>query len=211
MTHRNQLVWLDIEDTAEEVRQKITNEIHSIYPLCEGSIDEVIGVVTMKDLFRQVMSNKPLNLDLIKKPVQYLSENSSAYKVLERFQETRLHYGIVTDEYGTLQGILTFNDLTEALVGDASDIVYDDEVSILQREDGTYIADGQMTFYDFLSYFDQSDLYKDDLPFNTLGGLLLEELSRVPKTGDKLQWHGFILEVMDMDGARIDKLLVKRK
>ncbi|MFN8346239.1 MAG: hemolysin family protein [Spirosomataceae bacterium] len=211
MTHRNQLIWLDIEDTPEEVRQKITNEIHSIYPLCMGSIDEIIGVVTMKDLFRQVMSNEPLNLNQIKKPVQYLSENSSAYKVLERFQETRLHYGIVTDEYGTLQGILTFNDLTEALVGDASDIVYDDEVSILQREDGTYIADGQMTFYDFLSYFDQSDLYKDGLPFNTLGGLLLEELSRVPKTGDKLQWHGFVLEVIDMDGARIDKLLVKRK
>jgi putative hemolysin len=110
-----------------------------------------------------------------------------------------------------MQGILTLNDLMEALVGDVSDTIYDDETSIVQREDGSFTVDGQMTFYDFLSYFDRTDLFEEDLPFNTIGGLLLEELSRIPKTGDKLQWHGFVIEVLDMDGARIDKVLVKMK
>lgn len=211
MTHRTQLVWLDVDDTSEEIRQKITDEIHSIYPLCQGSIDEVVGLVMMKDIFLQVMKNQPIDLHLIKKPILYIPENSSAYKVLERFQETHQHYGVVTDEYGAMQGILTLNDLMEALVGDVSDTIYDDETSIVQREDGTFNVDGQMTFYDFLSYFDRTDLFEEDLPFNTIGGLLLEELSRIPKTGDKLQWHGFIIEVLDMDGARIDKVLVKMK
>jgi putative hemolysin len=204
MTHRNQMVWLDIEDSSEEIRQKITDEIHSIYPLCRGSIDEVVGLVMMKDLFSQVMKNRPLDLEALKKPVQYISENSSAYKVLELFQETHRHYGLVTDEYGSIQGILTFNDLMDALVGDVIDTVYDDENSIIQREDGTFIIDGQIPFYDFLSYFDRTDLYDEDTTFNTIGGLLLEKLEHIPKTGEVIQWHGFIIEVLDMDGARID-------
>jgi putative hemolysin len=143
-------------------------------------------------------------LEALKKPVQYISENSSAYKVLELFQETHRHYGLVTDEYGSIQGILTFNDLMDALVGDVIDTVYDDENSIIQREDGTFIIDGQIPFYDFLSYFDRTDLYDEDTTFNTIGGLLLEKLEHIPKTGEVIQWHGFIIEVLDMDGARID-------
>lgn len=211
MTHRTQLVWLDLEDTPNEIRLKITDEIHSIYPLCKGSIDELVGVVMMKDLFLQVMQNQPLDLNAIKKPIQYIPENSSAYKVLERFQETRQHYGIVTDEYGEMQGIITLNDLLDALVGDVSDTVYDDETSIVVREDGTYITDGQISFYDFLSYFDRNDLYNEDTSFNTLGGLLLEELGHIPKTGEIIHWKKFVFEVLDMDGARIDKVLVKVK
>jgi putative hemolysin len=211
MTHRTQLVWLDIEDTVEEIRHKITNEIHSIYPLCKGSVDEVIGVVMMKDLFLQVMQNQPINLATIKKPIQYIPENSTAYKVLERFQENRQHYGIVTDEYGAMQGIITLNDLVDALVGDVSDTVYDDELSIVQREDGSYIIDGQVPFYDFLSYFERSDLYNEDESFNTLGGLVLEKLGHIPKSGEQIHWYNFTIEVLDMDGARIDKVMVVLK
>ncbi|WP_428662228.1 hemolysin family protein [Runella sp.] len=211
MTHRMQLVWLDLNDSADEIREKIKGEIHSVYPVCRNTVDEVVGVVLMKDIFQQVMENKPLNLELLVKEPQYLPDNSSAYIALERLQENRQHYSMVIDEYGALQGIVTLNDLMDALVGDVSDTSYDDETSILQREDGTYITDAQMPFYDFLSYFDKLDLYNDTTPFNTIGGLLLEEFEHIPKTGEIIFWHDFTFEVFDMDGARIDKVLVTKE
>lgn len=209
MTHRSQLVWLDTEDTPDKIRQKITTEIHSVYPLCNDSFDEIIGIVTMKDIFRQLMENKPLDLMAIKQPIHYISENSSAYRILERFQESRQHYGVVIDEYGAIQGMVTLNDLMDALVGDVSDTIYDDEKSIVEREDGSYITDGQIPYYDFLTYFERTDLYEDNTPFNTLAGLLLEKLGDIPTVGEKIYWKGFSFEILDMDGARIDKVLVK--
>jgi putative hemolysin len=203
-----QLVWLDLTDSPDEIREKIKGEIHSVYPVCRNTVDEVVGVVLMKDIFQQVMENRPLDLEELIKEPQYLPDSSSAYIALERLQENRQHYSMVIDEYGALQGIVTLNDLMDALVGDVSDTNYDDETSIVQREDGTYITDAQMPFYDFLSYFDQLDLYNENMPFNTIGGLLLEHFGHVPKTGEIIFWHGFKFEIFDMDGARIDKVLV---
>jgi putative hemolysin len=211
MTHRMQLVWLDLTDSPDEIREKIKGEIHSVYPVCRNTVDEVVGVVLMKDIFQQVMENRPLDLEALIKEPQYLPDSSSAYIALERLQENRQHYSMVIDEYGALQGIVTLNDLMDALVGDVSDTNYDDETSIVQREDGTYITDAQMPFYDFLSYFDQLDLYNDNMPFNTIGGLLLEHFGHVPKTGEIISWHGFKFEIFDMDGARIDKVLVTQE
>ncbi|MCP1382372.1 hemolysin family protein [Runella salmonicolor] len=211
MTHRMQLVWLDLTDSPDEIREKIKGEIHSVYPVCRNTVDEVVGVVLMKDIFQQVMENRPLDLEALIKEPQYLPDSSSAYIALERLQENRQHYSMVIDEYGALQGIVTLNDLMDALVGDVSDTNYDDESSIVQREDGTYITDAQMPFYDFLSYFDQLDLYNDNMPFNTIGGLLLEHFGHVPKTGEIILWHGFKFEIFDMDGARIDKVLVTQE
>ena len=212
MTHRKQMVWLDMEDSPEEISEKIKGEIHSVYPVCKNSIDEVVGVVLMKDIFEQVMHNKPLDLTPLIRQPQYIPDSSSAYIALERLQESRQHYSIVIDEYGALQGIVTLNDLMDALVGDVSMLNYDDEKSIVQREDGSYILDAQMPFYDFLSYFDQLELYNEnDNPFNTVGGLLLEDFGHVPKTGEITHWNGFTFEIFDMDGARIDKVLVTTK
>lgn len=210
MTHRMQLVWLDLTDSPDEIREKIKGEIHSVYPVCRDSIDNVEGVVLMKDIFQQVMKNEPFNLEPLIREPQYLPDSSSAYIALERLQENRQHYSMVIDEYGALQGIVTLNDLMDALVGDVSDMNYDDETSIVQREDGSYITDAQMPFYDFLSYFDQLALYNENTPFNTIGGLLLEEFAHIPKTGEIIFWHGFTFEVFDMDGARIDKVLVTK-
>jgi putative hemolysin len=119
-----------------------------------------------------------------------------------------VHYGLVTDEYGITRGIITMNDVLEALVGNVSDF-YKDEFSLEQRPDGSYFMDGQFPFHDFLHHFELDEL-SNEYSFNTIAGLILEELQHIPKEGEKIIWRDFEIEVIDMDGARIDKLLVKQ-
>jgi putative hemolysin len=209
MTHRSQVVGFDVEDTLVDILQKIKSEPHAVYPLFDGAKDYPVGIIVLKELFLYQIENQHIDLRKIAQNAQYIPENSSAYQMLELFQNSKIHYGVVTDEYGQMQGLITLHDLVDALVGDVQDTVYDDETSIFKREDGSFIADGQLTFYDFLQYFERSDLYDEDIPFNTLGGLVLNELGRLPRTGEQIKWQGFSIEVLDMDGARIDKLLLK--
>jgi putative hemolysin len=208
MTHRNDIVFLDVNYTAEALRKKVSEELHSVYPVMDGDKDKIKGVVFLKDLFTHIDDDHFQILQYIKEP-KFLIENTSAYKALQQFKETKIHFGIVTDEYGHVQGMVTMNDLLEALVGGADEF-YDDEFSFEEREDGTWLIDGHYPFADFLHYFELDEL-APDFEFNTLGGLILHELKHIPKPGEKIQWKDFELEVIDMDGARIDKLLVKKR
>ena len=131
----------------------------------------------------------------------------SVYNALEQFKQARVKYGIVTDEFGGIQGIVTLKDIMEGLIGQVPDV--GEEAEIVERSDGTWLVDGQYNFYDFLEYFDMEDLYAEH-DYNTLSGLILEILERVPKTGEKLSWLNFEFEIVDMDGARIDKVLVSK-
>ena len=143
----------------------------------------------------------------IVRPAQYVPENQSVYTTLEQFKRARVKYAIVTDEFGGIQGIVTLKDIMEGLVGQVPEM--DDEQEIVERSDGTWLVDGQYSFYDFLAYFDMEDLYAEH-DYNTLSGLILEILERLPKTGEKLRWMNFEFEIVDMDGARIDKVLVRK-
>jgi putative hemolysin len=118
-----------------------------------------------------------------------------------------VHYALVTDEYGVFQGIITLNDILEALVGDAADF-YEDEFKLIAREDGTWLVDGHYSLHDFLTYFDMDELI-NDYDVTTVSGLIMTELGNIPKTGEKLIWNKFEIEVIDMDGVKIDKVLVK--
>jgi len=142
----------------------------------------------------------------MKEPV-YLIEHTSAYKALDIFKKTKVHYAIVTDEYGITQGMITLNDILEALVGDASDF-YHEEFQLVAREDGTWLVDGHYSLHDFLTYFDLDELI-NDYEVTTVSGLIMTELSYIPKQGEKLIWNLFELEVIDMDGVKIDKVLVR--
>ena len=160
----------------------------------------------LKDLF---LSFETGNFDLkaiIKEPV-YLIEHTSAYKALEIFKKTKVHYALITDEYGVVQGIITLNDILEALVGDASEF-YEEEFQLIAREDGTWLVDGHYSLHDFLTYFDIDDLI-NDYDVTTVSGLIMTELSYIPKVGEKLIWNKMELEVIDMDGVKIDKVLVR--
>jgi putative hemolysin len=206
MTHRQSIVYLSYEDSMEELKGKVLEELHSIYPVCKENMDDVEGVVLLKDLFASFEKGK-FNLKSITKTPVYLIEHTSAYKALENFKKSKVHYAFVTDEYGVFQGIITLNDILEALVGDASDFD-EDEYQLISREDGTWLVDGLYSLHDFLTYFDMDDL-TNDYEVTTVSGLIMTEMGKIPIQGEKLIWNKLELEVIEMDGVKIDKVLVK--
>lgn len=206
MTHRSDLVWLDTTDSIDQIREKVQENLFNIYPVASEKFDNIQGVVYLKDLFGKIDS-PDFSLQQVIRPAQYLPENQSVYNALEQFKEARVKYGIVTDEFGGIQGIVTLKDIMEGLIGQVPEA--GEEAEITERPDSTWLVDGQYRFYDFLEYFDLEDLYAEH-DYNTLSGLILEILERVPKTGEKLSWLNFEFEIVDMDGARIDKVLVKK-
>ena len=206
MTHRQSIVYLSLEDTVEEAKAKVLDELHSVYPVCNDNMDDVEGIVLLKDLFTGFEKGN-FNLKSITKEPVYLIEHTSAYKALENFKKSKVHYAFVTDEYGIFQGIITLNDILEALVGDASDFD-EDEYQLIAREDGTWLVDGHYSLHDFLTYFDMDEL-TNDYEVTTVSGLIMTEMGKIPTTGEKLFWNRFELEVIDMDGVKIDKVLVK--
>ena len=147
------------------------------------------------------------SLRKIVKPAQFVPENQSVYSTLEQFKQARVKYAIVTDEFGGIEGIVTLKDIMEGLVGQVPEA--GEELEMVERADGTWLVDGQFSFYDFLAYFDMEDLYSEH-DYNTLSGLILDILERLPKTGEVLTWMCFEFEIVDMDGARIDKVLVRK-
>lgn len=206
MTHRQSIVYLSYEDSIEELKAKVLDELHSLYPVCNDNMDDVEGVVLLKDLFTNFEKGN-FNLKSITKTPVYLIEHTSAYKALENFKKSKVHYAFVTDEYGIFQGIITLNDILEALVGDAADFD-EDEYQLTAREDGTWLVDGLYSLHDFLTYFDMDEL-TNDYEVTTVSGLIMTEMGKIPTTGEKVVWNKLEFEVIDMDGVKIDKVLVK--
>lgn len=205
MTHRSDIVWFNLDDNEEKMKQTIISERHSIYPICAGDIDQLQGIISIKDLY--VASDSTLFKDLMR-PALFIPENNSAYQVLEKFKESQQHSAFIVDEYGTILGMITINDILEAIVGDIPQPDFQD-YGIRKRDDGSYLVDGQIPFYDFLTYFSKADwMNEGEHEFDTLAGFILHELERIPKTGDLMEWRGFKFEIIDMDSHRIDKVLV---
>ena len=204
MTHRSDLVWLNINDSNDTIRETVNTHIHTIYPVADTKLDNIVGIVLLKDLFRTIES-PDFNLKSIIRVPQYFPQNQIVYNALEHLKQGHTKYGLVTDEFGSIEGIVTLQDILKALIGDLPEI--GEEPDIVKREDGSYLVDGQCPFYDFLAYFDMEFLYTGHY-YNTLSGLILKILEHIPHTGEKLTWYNFEFEIVDMDAARIDKVLV---
>lgn len=205
MTHRSDIVWFNLDDNEENIKEKILAEPHSVYPICEGSIDEIKGYVSIKDLY--ITPDHRLFKDIMQ-PALFIPQNNSPYQVLEKFKQSHRHSCFIVDEYGSVLGMITLNDILEAIVGDIPQPDVED-YEIIKRDDGTYLVDGQIPFYDFLTRFEKTEwMHEGEHDFDTIAGFILHDLEKIPKPGDKLEWKGFKLEVMDMDGHRIDKILV---
>ena len=205
MTHRSDIVWLDVNLTVADVKGNY--DVHSVYPLCEGSIDQIKGVIYLKDLF---VASPETPLKEIAQLAMYVPENNTAYHVLERFQSSKIHYAFIVDEYGTLQGMITLNDILEAIVGDIAQ-EHEEDYEIVERGDGSFLVDAQLPYFNFLTRFYKTTWLEDDEEeedFNTLAGFILYHLERIPVTGDILEYRGFTFEIVDMDGQRIDKVLI---
>ncbi len=204
MTHRSELVWLDVTDNVSQIKEKVKNNPFGIYPVSSGKPDAICGVVRLKDLFLAI-DQPDFSLGNVVQEAHFIPENQSVYATLKQFKDTRMKYAIVADEFGEVQGVVTLMDILEGLVGQVPDA--GEEQDVVKRADGTWLFSGQYPFYDFLAHFDREDLYADH-DYNTISGLILEVLNHLPKTGEKLKWMDFELEIVDMDGARIDKVLV---
>jgi putative hemolysin len=206
MTHRSDMIWLDINLTVGDVKNKY--DVHSVYPLCDGSIDQIKGVIYLKDLF---VASPETPLQDIAQLAMYVPENNTAYHVLEKFQSSKIHYAFIVDEYGTMQGMITLNDILEAIVGDIAQ-PHEEDYEIVAREDGSFLVDAQLPYFNFLSHFYKTNWLQEEEDeeddFNTLAGFILYHLERIPVTGDKLEYRGFTFEIVDMDGQRIDKVLI---
>ncbi|MNX42148.1 Magnesium and cobalt efflux protein CorC [compost metagenome] len=206
MTHRKSVVFLPVHSNKEQVKEFMLKELHSIYPVFDKNYDDIVGVVNLKNIFAH-FENGNFNLADIMTEAPFMMEQTTAYKALEEFKKTGIHYAFVSDEYGVFQGVITLNDILEALVGNASDF-YKDDFQLIEREDGTWLVDGHYSLHDFLTYFELDELI-NDYEVTTVSGLIMTELSHIPKQGEKLIWQKFELEVIDMDGVKIDKVMVK--
>ncbi len=205
MTHRTDIVWFEINEELSSVKEKIREFQHSVYPLCTETIDDIEGVVYVKDMYLQ--PEAPLSA-LVRKAL-FVPENNSAYQILEKIKGTKIHYAFIVDEYGSLLGMITVKDILKAIVGEMPE-AEDDEYTIVERKDGTFLVDAQIQYYDFLTWFDKTTwINEKENEFDTLAGFILHQLKRIPLTGDTFEWRGFTFEIIDMDGQRIDKVIVK--
>ncbi len=211
MTNRSDVTFLDIEDSVKVNIDKIIESKHSVYPICEGDIDNIIGLLYIKDLLGKDLNIELETLKKFGKEPLFIPENNQAYQALEKFREERIHMGIILDEYGSVMGIITLNDILDALVGDIS---MDDEFEydIHEREDGSFLVDASLPFDDFLNHFEIIiNNRKEYTGFDTLGGFALHILQEIPDTGDTFEWENYEFEIIDMDKNRIDKILLKKK
>ncbi len=206
MTHKSDIAWIDSHMSNGEIKDYIYDNLHQTYPVAEGSLDNIIGIVHLKELFGK-LDNPDFSIYTVVKKPKYFHENMAVYRMLDEFRSSNTNFGVVCDEYGSLQGIVTATNLLNTLLGNIPGNYGTDSDIIVSREKGGWYVDGQCGIFQFLEYFDMIDLYEQK-EYNTLSGLLLEKLQHIPSVGESIEWNGFSIEIADMDGPRIDKLLV---
>jgi putative hemolysin len=203
MTPRTEIVWLDIEDTIEEIRFKISENEYSRFPVRQDTLDVILGIVKARDMLVASLSEGPIRLKQLLKPAFYIPETMSAARALEIFKEKGTEMLLVIDEFGGLQGLLTVHDIIEEIVGE----IELEEPQATQRQDGSWLLDGMLEVDEFKEIFDLPTLPHED-EYETLSGFVMLSLGRVPQTADLFEWHDLRFEVIDMDGRRVDKVLV---
>ncbi len=203
MTPRTDLVWLDITDSIEEIREKIAECPFSRFPVRQDSLETIVGIVKSRDLLVESLSGKDIDLKTLLKPAYFIPETMFASRALELFKEKNTELLLVIDEFGGLQGLLTINDILEEIVG----AMEFEEPQATQRQDGSWLLDGMLEVDEFKELFEFTMLPHED-EYETLSGFVMTSLGRVPQPSDNFEWNGFRFEVMDMDGRRVDKVLV---
>lgn len=212
MTHRKDIVYLCNNYTKEKVLEIIEEKHFSKYLLCQDNdVEQIKGVVAVKDIISLWNKDKEFNLSNIATDPLYIPETLSANKVLEIFKQNKTKFGVVVNEYGTIEGILTLHDLTEAILGEIPEENEETHPEIIKRKDGSLLVDGAMDVEEFMDYIDiLPDEKLKNARFSTLSGFAMHELNKVPVEGDTFVYNGITFEVVDMDNSRVDKLMVKR-
>jgi len=209
MTPRPDIVWLDLADPPEKNRDKMIENGYSRYPVCQEEMDNVLGIIPVVDVLARSLNNEPLDLTMgLRKPV-FVPESTRGLKVLELFKQTITHMALVVDEYGVIQGLVTLNDIMIEIVGDVPTSPGEDQPQAVQRDDGSWLVDGMLSVEEFGQLFHISELtIEEHGNYQTLGGFIITHLGRIPNATDYFEWRGMRFEVMDMDGNRVDKVLI---
>lgn len=212
MTPRRKVVWVDVEAPPEEYRETMARHRYSRFLVCDGSLDRVLGMVEVKDLWARTLEGEPVD-DLravLRKPL-FVPESTRALRVLAMFRESGTHLALVVDEYGGVEGLVTLNDVLEEIVGDLARAGAPAAPAVVQREDGSWLVDGSLQTDEFREAVGLPERRDEDREeYRTVGGFVLTHLGRIPVAGDKFVTEGLEVEVVDMDGHRVDKVLVSR-
>jgi putative hemolysin len=212
ITYRTEIVFLDIEDSLDTNLNKIASSGHSRFPVCKGNLEEILGIIQVKDLFTQERNGLKVDLQAAIQPAVFIPEAMPAFKLLEHLREKKSHLALIIDEYGGITGLVTMNDVLEAIVGDIPKLEdAAQEPDIVQREDGSYLIDGTLSPDELKDLLDLDNLPDEaEVGYETLGGMLMAVIGRIPKAGDIVSWGDWRFEVVDMDGHRVDKVLASR-
>jgi putative hemolysin len=212
MKPRRDVVWLDVEDPFSENQKKLASSLYSRFPVGQGSLDNVLGIVQTKDLLTRCLAGSKVDLRENLRPPLFVPEGLPALRLLEMFKKSRTHMALVVDEYGGIEGLVTLNDILEDLVGEVASVDMPEEQQIHQRPDGSWLIDGKLQVDDLKEVLKISKLPDEESgSYQTLGGLVMLQVGRVPVTGDTFETEGYKFEVVDMDGKRVDKVLVSKK
>jgi putative hemolysin len=208
MTPRRRIVWLDVEDPPGRNIEKMKGHRHTRFPVCEGGLDKVLGIVDLKDLFARRVSGEPLDLRAAVMQPLLVPEDLRTLRLLDLFRSSGIHFAFVVDEHGDIQGVVTLNDIMEQITGDLDGPV---EERMIRREDGSWLIDGSTTMdevWDALGITEREE--EAHREYNTLAGYVISRFGRIPATGATFEAMGARFEVVDMDGWRVDKVLVSR-
>ncbi len=205
MTYRADIVYLDINMTALEVLNVMKDNVFEAYPVVDHDIDHVKGMVRLKDLIF-ALNKEDFNLTDVMVAPRFFHENMNVFNVMDEMKQVHVSQALICDEFGSCQGIITLKDILGGLVNTPSESHPDADI-VKRKEDDGWFVDGQCSLYDFLLFFEKEELYDNNYDFSTVGGLILDELGHIPEVGEVVEWKQFRFEVLDMDGARIDKVL----
>ncbi len=211
MTHRNEIVWIDVKWSEEEVYKIMRSSIHSSFPVCDGDLDKLIGVIFIKDIAVQMADHKKIDIKAIMKQPLFVPETMAALELLEQFKTTRNHTGFITDEYGVMQGVVTFHDILEAIVGELPLSEHETESELMYRKDGSILVDGSKQIDEVFEEISIKDVKDSETGnYKTIGGFMMHHLRRIPTASDYFEFRGYLFEVVDMDGKRVDKVLIQK-
>ncbi len=207
MVPRLDVTWLSVDDSIEKILEIIERSEFSLFPVCRESVNDVMGIVMAKNVLMQSLKGESLNLEALMEPPLYVPESLNGMELLNLLRSSQTEMALVVDEYGDIQGIVTLKDLIEAITGEFQTDDEEDAYAI-QRDDGSWLLDGLISSHDLKDRLKIKNLPEEDRGlYNTLSGLIMMQLGRIPKTADRIEWAGWSLEIVDMDGKRIDKVL----
>ncbi|MDX2256465.1 MAG: hemolysin family protein [Pseudanabaenaceae cyanobacterium bins.39] len=209
MTPRTEIDWLDIDAPFEETQQEVLSSGHSRFPVARENLDDCLGIVEIREFLNASVNGQPIDLLKVSSPPLYVAETASALSVLEQFKQSGDRVAMVTDEYGGVEGLVTLTDLLEAIVGDLPSNDRQGDPDAMQREDGSWLIDGMVSSDRLKEILGVEELpYEKDHNYHTLGGLMMTYLRHIPMVGEHFSWENMRFEVVDMDGNRVDKVLV---